>query len=173
MLEVRGKQRVFSSELSTDTFPKSVIGDPFNVASRIQNETKATQTNILISDSVLKNIEEGTLNIGRSFHNKVAGKDDPLLLHELLDFKDMDLQLELQTSMNLMLSDEDGFARIFYDRVFAIAPEARALFRNNMTDQGRLLTHMLGGIVYSLSRPHHLEKGLAKLGQSFKLFHQL
>jgi len=42
----------------------------------------------------------------------------------------------------------------------------RTLFRKNMTDQGRLLTHMLGGIVYSLSRPEHLKKGLAKLGQS-------
>ena len=35
-----------------------------------------------------------------------------------------------------------------------------------MRDQGRLLTHMLGGIVYSLSRPEHLALGLKKLGQN-------
>ena len=35
-----------------------------------------------------------------------------------------------------------------------------------MTEQGRLLTHMLGGIVFSLSRPQHLMTGLKKLGQS-------
>jgi len=35
-----------------------------------------------------------------------------------------------------------------------------------MLGQGRLLTHMLGGIVYSLSRPEHLATGLKKLGES-------
>ena len=144
----------------------SVIGDPVNVASRIQNETKATNTNILISDSVLKNVDGDTVQIGKTFLNKLAGKDDPLHLHELLDFTDMDLQLELQSSMNVMLADEDEFARIFYSKVFDIAPQVRSLFRNNMTEQGRLLTHMLGGIVYSLSRPEHLKKGMAKLGKS-------
>ncbi|MGB5317002.1 MAG: adenylate/guanylate cyclase domain-containing protein [Robiginitalea sp.] len=144
----------------------SVIGDPVNVASRIQNETKATQTDILISDTVLDNVDRDTVETGKTFLNKLAGKDDPLYLHELVGFKDMDLQLELQSSMSEMLEDEEEFARIFYNKVFAIAPQVRALFRNNMTEQGRLLTHMLGGIVYSLSRPEHLKKGLAKLGRS-------
>lgn len=144
----------------------SVIGDPVNVASRIQNETKATDTEILISDTVLENVNKDTIVIGRKFYNKLAGKEDALNLFELKGFKAMDLQLELQASMNLMLEDEVGFAIIFYDKVFTLAPSVRALFRNNMTDQGRLLTHMLGGIVYSLSRPEHLKKGLAKLGQS-------
>ena len=144
----------------------SVIGDPVNVASRIQNETKATGTNILISDTVLENVKKDLIVTGRDFLNNLAGKDDPMKLYELIGFREMDMQLELQSSMNLMLEDEEGFARIFYDKVFTLAPFVRALFRNNMTDQGRLLTHMLGGIVYSLSRPEHLKKGLAKLGQS-------
>ena len=144
----------------------SVIGDPVNVASRIQNETKATDTDILISETILENVNKESVIIGRKFCNKLAGKEDPLNLFELKGFKAMDLQLELQASMNIMLEDEENFAKIFYDKVFTLAPFVRALFRNNMTDQGRLLTHMLGGIVYSLSRPAHLKKGLAKLGQS-------
>ena len=144
----------------------SVIGDPVNVASRIQNETKVTNTDILISDTVYENVDTDKMVVGKNFLNKLAGKDDPLTLYELIGFKDMDLQLELQSSMNIMLKDEEGFANIFYEKVFNKAPFVRALFRNNMTDQGRLLTHMLGGIVYSLSRPEHLKKGLAKLGQS-------
>jgi class 3 adenylate cyclase/hemoglobin-like flavoprotein len=144
----------------------SVIGDPVNVASRIQNETKATETDILISDTVYDNLDKESILIGQNFLNRVAGKDEALKLFELKGFKNMDLQLELQSSMNVMLEDEDAFAKTFYDKVFAIAPEVRALFRNNMTNQGRLLTHMLGGIVYSLSRPEHLHKGLAKLGAS-------
>lgn len=144
----------------------SVIGDPVNVASRIQNETKATDTNILISDTVYENIDQDIVVLGQEFRNKLAGKEDPLHLYELLGFKSMDLQLELQSSMNVMLKDEDVFAKIFYEKVFEQAPFVRALFRKNMTDQGRLLTHMLGGIVYSLSRPEHLKRGLAKLGKS-------
>jgi hemoglobin-like flavoprotein len=144
----------------------SVIGDPVNVASRIQNETKVTNTDILISDTVYENVDMDKVVVGHNFLNKLAGKDDPLTLYELIGFKDMDLQLELQSSMNIMLKDEVRFAKIFYEKVFTLAPFVRALFRNNMTDQGRLLTHMLGGIVYSLSRPEHLKKGLAKLGQS-------
>ncbi|MBC2838687.1 adenylate/guanylate cyclase domain-containing protein [Robiginitalea sp. SC105] len=144
----------------------SVIGDPVNVASRIQDETKATQTNILVSETILENVDRETILTGRSFHSKLAGKDNPVHLHELLGFKNMDLQLELQASMNTMLEDEDQFAAIFYEKVFAEAPFVRALFRKNMTDQGRLLTHMLGGIVYSLSRPEHLKRGLARLGQN-------
>ena len=35
-----------------------------------------------------------------------------------------------------------------------------------MKDQGRLLTHMIGGIVYSLSRPEHLVLGLKRLGKN-------
>ena len=40
------------------------------------------------------------------------------------------------------------------------------MFKNNMKAQGRLLTHMLGGIVYSMSRPEHLDMGLKALGKS-------
>ena len=144
----------------------SVIGDPVNVASRIQNETKITETNILISDTIFENVDKESVVIGRKFFNKLDGKENPLNLLELIGFKEMDLQLELQASLNVMLKDEVKFAQIFYDKVFALAPFVRALFRNNMTDQGRLLTHMLGGIVYSFSRPEHLKKGLVKLGKS-------
>lgn len=144
----------------------SVIGDPVNVASRIQNETKVTNTDILISDTVFENINKDTVVVGKNFLNKLAGKDDPLSLYELIGFNDMDLQLELQSSMNIMLADEETFAKVFYDKVFKLAPFVKHLFKSNMADQGRLLTHMLGGIVYSLSRPEHLKKGLMKLGQS-------
>lgn len=157
----------FLGLLGHPTFKQfSVIGDPVNVASRIQNETKVTQTSILISDTVYENLDSDAFEIGQIFNNKVAGKEDPLKLLELIGFKETNLQLELQSSLNTMLEDEDLFATIFYQKVFEMAPDVRALFRNNLTDQGRLLTHMLGGIVYSLSRPEHLKKGLEKLGQS-------
>ena len=144
----------------------AVVGDPVNTASRIQSFNKEAHTNILISDSVFKGIPSDTLNIGRSFTNQMAGHDYDTVLHELFGFKDMDIQLELQQSLDYLLRNEDTFASKFYDKVFNKAPEARTLFKNNMASQGRLLTHMLGGIVYSMSRPEHLAMGLKLLGES-------
>ena len=144
----------------------SVIGDPVNVASRIQAQTKVTGAKILISKSVYQSATKDSLLVGENYYAELAGKEECIQLYDLKGFKEMDLQLELQASLHLMLQDEVAFAQLFYDKVFEIAPVARSLFRSNMTDQGRLLTHMLGGIVYALSRPEHLTTGLKKLGQS-------
>ena len=148
----------------------SVIGDPVNVASRIQEETKKKAAKILISKAVYKNVNKEVLDIGSNFSTPLEGKEGKLDIYELLGFKTMDLQLELQASLHLLLKDEDHFAAIFYEKVFAKAPMVRALFKNNMQSQGRLLTHMLGGIVYSLSRPEYLVMGLKKLGESHERY---
>lgn len=144
----------------------SVVGDPVNVASRIQGETKLTKTKILISHSIFENIEKKYLKIGGVFDSSLKGKKKKFKLYELLGFSDMDMQLELQASLYYLLKDEDLFASLFYSKVFEKAPHIKSLFKKNMIDQGRLLTHMLGGVVYALSRPEFLKTGLKKLGQN-------
>lgn len=148
----------------------SVIGDPVNVASRIQGQTKNTQTKILISKFVQETLSENNLLIGGRFQVHLAGKEEQVELYELLGFKEMDLQLELQASLHILLEDEDKFAAIFYEKVFELAPAVRKLFQKSMVNQGRLLTHMLGGIVYSLARPEHLMKGLSYLGKNHQRY---
>jgi hemoglobin-like flavoprotein len=64
----------------------------------------------------------------------------------------------------VLLKDEEDFAHQFYTNLFATAPELRNLFSNNMIEQGNMLTHMLRGIIYCLSRPDLLEMGLISLG---------
>ncbi len=144
----------------------AVVGDPVNTASRIQSYNKTAKTKILISDSVFKAISPGTIEIGKTFKNQMAGHEHETILHELIGFKELDIQLELQQSLDYLLRNEEEFAEKFYARVFEKAPEARSLFKKNMTSQGRLLTHMLAGIVYSMSRPEHLNLGLKLLGES-------
>jgi class 3 adenylate cyclase/hemoglobin-like flavoprotein len=144
----------------------AVVGDPVNTASRIQSYNKVAKTNVLISDSIFKGLPEGTLEIGETFSDQMAGHDHQTKLYELKGFKEMDIQLELQRSLDYLLRNEELFADKFYARVFEKAPETRSLFKNNMTSQGRLLTHMLAGIVYSMSRPEHLIMGLKLLGES-------
>jgi class 3 adenylate cyclase/ferredoxin/hemoglobin-like flavoprotein len=144
----------------------SVVGDPVNVASRIQGQTKILGASILLSKSVHKSAIQDVLHFGREFSVALAGKEETATLYELKGFSKMDLQLELQASLHLLLQNEDDFSALFYEKVFKKAPFVRRLFKNNLRDQGRLLTHMLGGIVYSLARPEHLLMGLKKLGQN-------
>lgn len=148
----------------------SVIGDPVNVASRIQGQTKETGTKTLISESVYKNTIEDSLELGSQFSCLLAGKEDRVDLYEVIGFKELDLQLELQDSLHLLLQDEEKFAVAFYEKLFKVAPFVRKLFRSDLREQGRLLTHMLGGIVYSLARPEYLVLGLKKLGKNHQRY---
>ena len=148
----------------------TVVGDPVNVASRIQGCTKEAKAKTLISKSILEGLPEGTLDIGRTIVKCLAGKESPFELFELNGFVGVDMNLELQSSLDFVLKNEVGFAKRFYKKVFEKAPGLRALFRDDMSGQERLLTHMLGGIVYSLSRPEFLRMGLRTLGKSHEKY---
>ena len=148
----------------------TVVGDPVNVASRIQGCTKKVKAKTLISESIRQNLPADTVEIGRSFSIQLAGKEEESQLHELKDFIGTDVNLELQSSLDYVLKNEKRFAQRFYGKVFAIAPELRGLFRADMSGQERMLTHMLGGIVYSLSRPEFLKMGLQTLGRSHEKY---
>lgn len=148
----------------------TIVGDPINVASRIQGCNKEFKTNILIPENVLRSLPENTLKTGRQFIKQLRGKEDEIRLFELEDFQEPDMNLELQSSLDFILKNEEAFAHRFYQRIFEKAPWVRSLFGRDMTAQGRLLTHMLGGIVYSLSRPDLLKMGLKSLGRSHERY---
>lgn len=143
----------------------AVIGDPVNVASRIQAQNKNLQTKFLISEKVKSQLPKNSLKIGLEFKVRLKGKEEPFELTEVLNFATPDVNLEVQASLEFLLKNEDRFAKVFYDKVFAKAPQVRSLFQNNMLQQGRMLTHMLSGIVYSLARPKNLQLSLQKLGK--------
>lgn len=75
-------------------------------------------------------------------------------------------QVELiRDSFVQMLVDTDRTARVFYDRLFELAPETRALFKNDMAEQGRQLIETLARIVTGLSRLDAILPGLRKLAE--------
>ncbi len=148
----------------------AVVGDPVNVASRIQGLTSETETGILISESIRNSLQEGTLRIRKTHHRKLKGKDGLFNLYELEGFAETDINLELQSSLDFILRNEEAFAARFYRKVFEAAPQVRSLFGGDMTAQGRLITHMIGGIVYTLSRPEYLKTGLRALGKNHEKY---
>ncbi|BCJ92134.1 hemoglobin [Terrihabitans soli] len=62
-----------------------------------------------------------------------------------------EIRLVRQTSDVILGSS--GFADFFYDRLFARAPETRALFRSDMQEQKMKFMNMIATLVGSLDRP--------------------
>ena len=141
-----------------------------NVTKRIEEQTKNTDEDILISEAVYKNLPAELLKINNLHATQVKGKEGTLHLFGVKGFQKTDTHLELQISLDVLLKNETRFVERFYNKVFTAAPEVRHLFKNNMEVQGRLLTHMLSGIVYSLSRPESLVMGLKALGRSHQKY---
>ncbi|WP_200975571.1 adenylate/guanylate cyclase domain-containing protein [Echinicola sp. 20G] len=143
----------------------TVLGDPVNVASRIQNQNKDLKTQLLVSKNFLDQLPGDTARIGKHSSVSLKGKDEVFELFEIKGFAHFDTNLEVQATLDLLLKNEDRFAQRFYEKLFIRAPGVQSLFKKNMLEQGRMLTHMLSGIIYSLSRPEHLKMGLHQLGK--------
>lgn len=148
----------------------AVVGDPVNVASRIQSRNKKLGTKLLVSAELLKHIPENTLKLGIHSNELLKGKKELHPVVEIKRFAEPDIHLEVQATLDVLLQNEEQFAATFYHKVFTAAPQVRSLFKSSMLEQGRMLTHMLGGIVYSLSRPEHLVLGLRKLGKQHEKY---
>jgi hemoglobin-like flavoprotein len=59
----------------------------------------------------------------------------------------------------------DQAAALFYKRLFETDPSARALFKIDMTEQGRKLMQMIGIAVAGLSRPETIRAAVEDLGR--------
>lgn len=75
-------------------------------------------------------------------------------------------QLRLvQGTCDVLLSAEPRVAELFYDRLFAIAPEARALFPADLADQRRKLSDTLASMMNHLTHPEMFARLTGELGR--------
>ncbi len=75
-------------------------------------------------------------------------------------------QIELvQESWARAAPQAQALAALFYERLFALDPALRPLFRGDMAAQGRKLTTMISYAVRGLNRIEALQPGLEALGQ--------
>jgi len=80
----------------------------------------------------------------------------------VIDSEQVDL---VRDSFVQILLDADAAARLFYDRLFDLAPDTRSLFHNDMAEQGRHLIGALAKIVTGLSSLDVMLPGLCKLAE--------
>ena len=71
----------------------------------------------------------------------------------------------VQQSWRAVLPVGDTFAELFYGRLFALDPELRRLFRDDMVEQGRNLTAMLSVAIANLGKPERISVALRHLGK--------
>lgn len=62
----------------------------------------------------------------------------------------------------------DDAAKLFYDRLFEIAPDTRPLFNGDMKEQGRKLMSAIKTLVAGLDRPERIIPVLEELGRRHK-----
>jgi hemoglobin-like flavoprotein len=75
-------------------------------------------------------------------------------------------QLELvQSSWASVEPIADAAAEMFYNKLFALDPSLRALFKGDMREQGRKLMSMIAFAVKGLSRLEALVPGVQALGR--------
>lgn len=71
----------------------------------------------------------------------------------------------IQATCDVLLSANSRAADIFYDRLFAIAPETRVMFEDDLAGQKRKLLDTLASLVGYLTHPDLLGGAITSLGQ--------
>jgi hemoglobin-like flavoprotein len=75
-------------------------------------------------------------------------------------------QIELvQRTWRSILPVGDTAAELFYGKLFSLDPTLKALFKNDMKDQGRNLTAMMSVAVGALARPERITVAVRELGR--------
>jgi hemoglobin-like flavoprotein len=72
---------------------------------------------------------------------------------------------DVQASFAKVAPIAETAAALFYDRLFALDPKLRELFKGDMTEQGRKLMSMLATAVNGLDRIEELVPAVRELGR--------
>lgn len=71
----------------------------------------------------------------------------------------------VQTTWRAVLPVGGTFAELFYGRLFALDPELKKLFRDDIVEQGRNLTAMLSVAAANIGKPERINVALRNLGK--------
>jgi class 3 adenylate cyclase/hemoglobin-like flavoprotein len=142
----------------------SAVGDTVNVASRIEGMNRELGTTLLVSDEVTGHLD-GALRTGAVTPVQLKGKTGTFTLTEVLGFAEPDPLLSVQISFDRLLPNAHDFARRFYQRLFAVAPQTRPLFKGDIDVQARMFVEMLRLTLHGLARFEEIAPGLREHGR--------
>jgi len=134
----------------------TIIGDTVNTASRIEGMSKELSAPILLSDTVVAHLP-GALRLGPPARVQLRGRDERTLLYPCEGFNEPDDIFLVQCSLDRVADRLKEFGARFYAILFDTSPELRSLFHNDIAQQTRMLTCMLGSLVKGLNRLLEIE----------------
>ncbi len=142
----------------------TVIGDTVNTASRVERMTKPLGVPILLSDSVVAQIQ-GALQLGPPTEAPLKGKAAATVVYPCQGFVEPDPILLVQSSFAYIAQRAEEFGVRFYANLFEVHPELRPLFRDDMAAQTKMFMYILSSAVRGLNRMQELVGGLRALGE--------
>jgi nitric oxide dioxygenase len=99
-------------------------------------------------------------------HERLPGFDREYTLYEIVDFAKPDTHYLVQSSFEKVSARREEAARMFYERLFRIAPHVQPMFAHvDMNVQGVMLMNMLAAAVKGLDRLEELRPVLEDLGR--------
>jgi class 3 adenylate cyclase/hemoglobin-like flavoprotein len=141
----------------------TAIGEPANIAAALSNVAQAEDAGIVATEELI-NIVESDVTIGSVSHETISARE--FTIYEILDFAKPDTHYLVQTSWERIFENRDEAARIFYEKLFEIAPAVKPMFAHaDMRTQGAMLMNMISAAVRGLDRLEELTPVLQDLGR--------
>jgi hemoglobin-like flavoprotein/class 3 adenylate cyclase len=141
----------------------TAVGEPANVATAVAALNQHHDSKILATEDVI-NIVEGDIVTGTVSHEQLGQRE--FTVYEVLDFTRPDTHSLVQQSFEMLAANREEASRIFYSKLFEIAPQVRVMFEHvDMRVQGTMLMNMIAAAVKGLDRLDELKPVLEDLGR--------
>jgi hemoglobin-like flavoprotein len=151
--------------LAPDHAPLTAIGDAATLATAVAAASRDHDARILATEELI-NVVEGDVAVGQVSHEILGGRDREYTLYEIVDFAKPDTHYLVQSSWEQIVGRREEAARIFYSKLFEIAPGVQRMFDGvDMSVQGTMLTNMIAAAVKGLDRLDELKPVLQELGR--------
>lgn len=148
-----------------DHAPLTAIGEAATLATAVAAASRDHDARILATEELI-NIVEGDVAVGQVSHEILGGRDREYTLYEIVDFAKPDTHYLVQSSWEQIVGRREEAARIFYSKLFEIAPGVQRMFDGvDMSVQGTMLTNMIAAAVKGLDRLDELKPVLQELGR--------
>jgi hemoglobin-like flavoprotein len=141
----------------------TAIGDAANLAGAIAAVNAFQEPGVLATEELV-NVIEGDVTTGQATHEVLSGRE--YTLYEMLDFAKPDTHYIVQSSWEPIAARREEAARIFYAKLFEIAPAVKPMFAHvDLNTQGAMLMNMIAAAVKGLDRLDELKPALEDLGR--------
>ena len=147
----------------------TAVGEAANVATGVAALAQQHDSHLLATEEIV-NIVERDVVVGQATHEMIGGQRE-FTLYEVLDFAKPDTHYLVQSSFEQIFAKREEAARIFYSKLFAIAPQVEPMFAAvDLNVQGAMLMNMIAAAVRGLDRLEELKPQLEELGRRHKSY---